>query len=93
MDPIETFLWGVGGSVAVEAVSLYNYTNSRSGLLPKRYKRVAFWMVRMLLAIVAGGLALAYAVQTPIVAIHIGAATPLILQTLARTAPKIDQQG
>ena len=37
-----------------------------------------------MLAIIAGGLAVAYEITTPLLAINVGAATPLILQALGR---------
>jgi hypothetical protein len=40
-----------------------------------------------LLAITGGLLAVAYSVQSEILAVHIGASTPVILETLARAGP------
>jgi len=85
MSPLEVFAWGFGGSIAVEIVTLFNALHQRPQL-PARYHSLAFWVVRLLVAVVAGGLALAYEIQTPILAINVGAATPLIIQALARGA-------
>lgn len=89
MPPIEMFLWGFGGSAAVEIITLYGHFNDDNKSLPARYCRIGFWIVRLLLAVIAGGLALAYNVKNPILTIHVGAATPLIVQTLARTMPEV----
>jgi hypothetical protein len=51
--------------------------------LPPRYKNPAFWLVRMLLAVVGGGLALAYDITKPLLAANIGAATPLIIKAFS----------
>ena len=92
MDPLLVFFWGAGGSVAVEIVSINQYYNKGISRLPKRYKNPVFWLVRLALAAVAGGLALAYEIEKPLLAANIGAATPLIIQALAegiQASPKI----
>jgi len=85
----EKFLYGFAGSFAIEIVTLYQiYTvaleTKRKHILPNRYRRAGFWIVRFMLAIIAGGLAVAYEITTPLLAINVGAATPLILQALGR---------
>jgi hypothetical protein len=63
------FLCGFAGSAAVEIVSMYQFyqgassSNPRARVLPARYKTVGFWVVRFLLAVIAGGLALAYEIN------------------------------
>jgi hypothetical protein len=42
-----------------------------------------------MITIVSGLLALAYGVANPVLAIHIGTATPFIVQTFARNAPDL----
>jgi hypothetical protein len=79
---IVTFLCGFGGSVAVEIVLLNQFMQTDSAL-PERYKKPAFWVVRILLAIVGGGLALAYEIDKPLLAANIGAATPLIIKAFS----------
>jgi len=76
------FLWGVGGSIAVEVVTMWGYYE-HDRALPERYKQFGFWVVRALLAIMGGGLALAYEIQKPLLAANIGAATPLIIRAFA----------
>jgi hypothetical protein len=60
-----------------------NVSNSKMRVLPERYRRPGFWVVRFILALLAGGLAVAHAIDKPLLAINIGAATPLIIQALA----------
>jgi hypothetical protein len=79
----EQFLWGFVGSLTVEVVRIHGYL-STAGRLPLRYRRPMFWVVRLLLAMTAGGLAIAYGIETPVLALHVGAATPLIVQALAK---------
>jgi len=58
MNPLTTFCWGFFGSFAVEVISIYqSYQNDQE--LPRRYKLVGFWVVRVTVAIIAEGLPLA----------------------------------
>ena len=68
--------------MAVEAVTLYQLVQVDRPL-PQRYSRPLFWIVRLLVVIVAGGLAIAHDINKPILAANVGAAAPLIIQTLA----------
>jgi|SRR5437867_11946254 len=80
-----TFLFGFGGSLAVEIVSINQQYSSGSDQLPARYKSPWFWLCRLLLAGVGGGLALAYGIEgKPLLAVNVGISTPLIIQTVAR---------
>ena len=87
MSLFEMFGWGVFGSVAIEAATLAGVKTSERWSLPEHYKSFNFWCVRAVLAIFSGGLAVAHGATTPLLCIHIGAATPLILQTFAKNAP------
>ena len=76
MTPIEQFFWGFFGSIAVEIVPLcfLEAHKLRTVLRQKEY-----WLVRLVLGVIAGGVVVAYAIQEPSLAIFVGAATPLIL--------------
>lgn len=76
------FLYGFGGSAAVEVVMLHTIMQG-GGKLPDRYRQPAFWVVRTLLAVIGGGLALAYGIDKPLLAANIGAATPLIVKAFS----------
>jgi hypothetical protein len=90
MTGFELFLYGFAGSIATEIVAMYHFylaselDSRRRHILPSRYRRAGFWIIRFLLAIIAGGLAVAYEIDKPLLAINIGAATPLILQALGQ---------
>jgi hypothetical protein len=62
MDPAERFFWGFCGSAAVELIALLQIYNGPMIKMPERYRRKGFWVVRLLLSIMAGGLG--YRVQT-----------------------------
>lgn len=89
----EVFFWGLVGSLAIEVVAAYQAINANQGRMPVRYKRVPFLVVRFVLSLVAGGLAVAYDIQNALLAMHIGAATPLILQRFARAVPGVAAFG
>jgi hypothetical protein len=76
------FVCGFCGSMAVELV-LLNQCFQDEADLPRRYKTASFWVVRILLAVLAGGLALAYNIDNPVLALNVGAATPLIIRAFA----------
>ncbi len=81
------FLLGAAGSVAIEIATLneiyQSWTPETTGL-PVRYKKVGFWVTRILLAASAGGLALLYEIDKPVLAVNIGASAPLILRALGQ---------
>ena len=87
MTEVQLFLLGFGGSCAAEVILLYQLYQGEGAVLPTRYRKVGFWVVRALVAVVAGGLVVFYKLTDPIPAVHVGIATPLIIQAFARTAP------
>jgi len=84
MTLLETFVWGFCGSVAVEVVALYHIFQSDPIKIPGRYKSYLYWFIRLCLAVIAGGLALAYKIDAPLLAANIGASTPLIIQAVSK---------
>jgi hypothetical protein len=88
MSHVEQFMWGFFGSVAVEVVTLVQYYTGSYSQLPQRYREVAFYLIRIVLAIVAGGLVIAYNIEQTILAINIGAATPLIIKKFSERPPQ-----
>jgi hypothetical protein len=77
------FLCGFGGSIAVEIVLLYRCFQNEPFVVPEKYGKVAFWVIRLFLAMVAGGLAVAYEIHKPLLAVNIGAATPLLISAFS----------
>jgi hypothetical protein len=84
MHPIDAFLWGSLGSFAIEIVSIVQ-TYQKLGRAPARYRSFWFWAARTALVGIAGGLSVAFNPASPMVAIYIGVAAPLILERLAST--------
>jgi hypothetical protein len=74
---------GGRGSLALEVISLPNEMKTVSAQgVPAYYKKVSFWIVRLLVTGIAGALAIAEKASSPLIAINIGASAPAILQLL-----------
>ena len=84
MSPFEVFWWGFAGSVAVEVITLLGHYQSHPLRIPDRYRRAGFWITRLFLAGLSGALAVGYDIDQRVLAFNIGAATPLIIASLAR---------
>lgn len=84
MTSLEAFFYGSSASLALEIIAIYNMYCSGNKILPDRYRMISFWIVRTLVCVIAGGLAMAYKVDNPLLAANIGASAPLILQALAQ---------
>ena len=84
MSLLETFFWGLAGSVAVEVVAVLSFYYSNPIELPDRYRKPGFWAARFILATLAGAIAVGYGIEQRSLAFNIGAATPLIITSLAR---------
>jgi hypothetical protein len=87
MSPEVQFFWGFVGSLAVEAISLSRVLVGRP-YLPKVYRSMAYWLTRFMVAVVAGLLTVATQVQVPLLAMQIGVATPLIIDSWNRRPPR-----
>ena len=70
---------------AVEILMIYQMFDSPQIEIPAKYTMVAFWVVRLLVAVIAGGVAVARNADSPRVALEIGAATPLIVNAIAHS--------
>src|SRR5438034_10640978 len=84
MSSLQTFFWGLAGSLAVEIVELSKVYYRSRFTLPYRYSLWHFYLLRIILAIVGGGLAVAYGIDKPLLAANIGAATPVLIEALSR---------
>jgi hypothetical protein len=82
-SPTAIFLWGCAGSIAVEVIALHSIYQKPKIEIPERYHHTGFYVVRLCLTLLAGGLALAYDIDKPLLALNIGAATPLLIQTFS----------
>jgi hypothetical protein len=86
------FLLGMAGNAAVEVMRALSYFHRRR--FHAMYRDRRFWMTRALFAVFAGIMALAYSLggfSSPLLAFHVGAAAPLILQYMTKTRPAEDE--
>jgi len=81
------FVYGAGASLAVEVAEIV-LAYDKNQPLPEKYTKFLYWTARIALAILAGGLVLAYEIKSPGSAIHIGASAPLILRALSQMRPE-----
>lgn len=84
MTELSVFLWGAGGSIAMDIVAVVKYFETSPLKFPDRYSRFWYYVSRLLLATVGGGLAVAYGIDKPILALNIGAAAPLLITALSQ---------
>jgi len=86
IGPMAAFFWGAGGSLALEIVALYGKMKAETADgVPLYYKSLWFWGVRLILAGIAGALAMAEGATKALIAVNIGASAPAILQLLSGT--------
>jgi hypothetical protein len=86
LDPqFSTFLWGAFGSAAVEVVGAFTALSQDEVVLPPKYRRPSYYVSRIVMAAVAGGVAVAQDITAkPWLALQIGAGAPLILTSIAQ---------
>jgi hypothetical protein len=89
MSPLTMFFAGVLGSVAAELLRVFQTYSS--GRLPRRYREIGFWLVRATIAVMSGGVAVAFNAQSALQALYIGLSVPLVLNSLA-TSIKIESE-
>jgi len=87
MGPMAQFLWGAAGSIAVEVVHLVRIFNSGKSF-PKKFKTPWYWVARVMLAVVAGMVSAATQFNLPLLALQVGAATPMIVDGWAKRRPR-----
>jgi hypothetical protein len=88
MSTTAIFFWAAAGSIAVDVVTALRIYDGDKIDFPARYQHVFYYICRLVLAGIGGGLAVAYDITTPILAINIGASAPLILTSLSQGLQK-----
>lgn len=82
-----TLFWvGVIGSLVVEVGACARAASNGDGSLPNRYFKVGYLIIRLLLALAGGTLAVVFDSQTPLAAFYLGASAPIVLDKLAQGA-------
>lgn len=78
----QTFLFGFLGSVSQEIVQVLAAYERNARRLPLMYRKPGYWIVRFLLALMGGGLAVVLDASGPWNAMYIGASAKYILSGL-----------
>lgn len=84
MSATTIFLWAAAGSIAVDVLAAIRFYEAPSVEFPERYRHPLYYVCRLGLAVIGGGLAVAYDIDKAILAINIGASAPLILNSLSQ---------
>ena len=91
MGGLELFGWGVLGGFGAEAAMLFEIRHRLPSEFPHWMKSVAYWVIALVMVLLGGGMAVAHSRSgnsfNALLAIQIGASTPLILRQLTQTVP------
>ena len=81
---MQIFWWGCIGSISAEIIDIFQYFNQEPVTVPERYKKWNYYVVRLIVALVAGDLVTARNITQPDIAFAIGAVAPLIINNLSK---------
>ena len=94
MTGIEVFAYGFLGGAIPEFYALYKLRHSWHKSRPDWYSSPFFWITTLFMIALGGGTAFLYQITkvnlNELAAIHLGASTPVILQTFSKSKPKVD---
>jgi len=84
MGSIETFIWGFFGGIGAELAVLFGVRQQFPDRFPHWIRSRAYYVVAFLMALIGGGIALAYVRSgtslSAILAIQVGASAPLFFR-------------
>jgi hypothetical protein len=80
------YFWGTFGSAAVAMVDYLDSITNKRGARAPLYRDSGFLRARILMALIAGALAVGLDAQTAPAAIYMGAAAPIILRRLVASS-------
>ncbi len=86
-QPLRVYLCGVFGSVALELINILRvYEAGR--VFPARYRRLGYWVVRLMVAIVAGGVAVVLKANSDYLSFYTGMTAPALIIAMSRRPPE-----
>lgn len=89
----EVFMWGVIGGLLPEALALYKLRHAKKGEMPDWLRSGFYWVVTLVMVVLGGLTALVYQKVgvniNELAALHLGAATPLIIASLEKKKPQV----
>jgi hypothetical protein len=87
LPALTAYLLGVFGSFCVEAVAALNACAKKGGVLPPLYKKPAYLILRLIVAVTAaGGLPYVLHAANEMAALYLGANAPLVFDRIQRGA-------
>jgi hypothetical protein len=96
MNAFETFLWGLLGALAMELVGIYRLYKVGKPM-PPRYGSILFWLIRGWVMVCGGAVAVGYSLSgltiSSLLAVNLGATTPLLLAELVQLAPEPESEA
>jgi hypothetical protein len=91
LSELGALAYGVVGGVLPEFLAVYRRRHEPQ--IPEWFRRWSWWLPTITMILAGGGLAAVYVSSgvnlNPLLALNIGAATPLILGSLSSVAPSI----
>ncbi|WFF79199.1 hypothetical protein [Delftia tsuruhatensis] len=94
MGALEAIAFGCVGGALSEVYSIYQLRKRSKNQRPAWLKSPFYWFNTIVMILLGGGTVWLYlysnAVLSPVIAIHLGAATPTLLGTLSKSAPVVD---
>ena len=97
MGLVEGALFGAVGGSLVELYGLYQLRRRSKSQRPAWLKSPFYWLVTILMIVVGAGVVALYvhsgAQLNPLVALHLGAATPTLIGVFSKNAPEIEVAG
>lgn len=88
------FLWGLLGGVLPEFYALYKIRQDFHAKSPRWVTSWFYWTVTVVMVLLGGGVVAFYlnsgTVLTPLLAIHLGAATPTLIGSLIKGKPVVE---
>lgn len=85
------FLCAVLGSGLVELVFAHQILEANKKF-PARYRKPIFWVVRCLLAVGSGFLALIFEVPSGVLALQMGVTAPAVITAMTRNSPELPRE-
>lgn len=93
MTCLEIVMYGVLGGVLPEIFALYKLRHIKKGEKPDWLKSWFYWVVTIIMVLLGGATSFLYhklGIQiNELMAVHLGAATPLIISNLGKHKPDI----
>ena len=94
MSSHELFLWGCLGSVLTELIRLYRILSTGAGRSRLQMKLTwPYVLISLVFSVLGGVLTVAWAPESVLKAVWVGASVPLVISALVALAPPIAPEG